>query len=79
MPIAALLSGGVSLVAAAAVNGGVTLDDELNANRIAKNCQMQQYVKNNNEILITMATKSTVSAITGSVNIVNAPIQPTVE
>jgi len=79
MPIAALLSGGVSLVVAAAVNGGVTLDDELNANRIAKNCQMQQYVKNNNEILMTMATKSTVSAITGSVNIVNAPIQPTVE
>ena len=67
MPIAALLSGGVSLVAAAAVNGGVTLDDELNANRIAKNCQMQQYVKNNSDILMTMATKSTVSAITGSV------------
>ena len=79
MPIAALLSGGVSIVAAAAVNGGITLDDELNANRIAENCQMEQYVKNNNDILMTMATNSTVSAITGSINIVNAPIQPTLE
>ena len=79
MPIAALLSGGLSLVAAAAVNGGVTLDDELNANRIAKNCQMQQYVKNNNDIVMRMAANSTVSAITGSISIVNAPIQPGVE
>lgn len=79
MPIAAILSGGVSVVVAAAVNGGITLDDELNANRIAENCEMQQYLKNNEDILITMAANSTVSAITGSVNIVNAPIQPTIE
>ena len=79
MPIAALLSGGVSLLATAAVNGGITLDDELNANRIAKNCQLQQYIKNNNDIMMTMATNSTVSAITGSVSFVNAPIQPGIE
>ena len=34
MPIAAILTGGISVMAAAAVNGGITLDDELNANRI---------------------------------------------
>ena len=79
MPIAAFLSGGVSILATAAVNGGVTLDDELNANRIAKNCQMQRYIKNNNDIMMTMAASSTVSAITGSMNIVNAPIQPGIE
>ena len=79
MPIAALLTGGVPILAAAAVNGGITLDDEINANRIAKSCQMQQYVKNNNDIVLTMAANSTVSAITGSINIVNAPIQPVVE
>lgn len=79
MPVAAILSGGLSVVAAAAVNGGITLDDELNANRIAENCEMQQYQKNNNDILMTMATNSTVSAITGSVSIVNAPVQPTIE
>ena len=78
MPIAAILSGGVSVAVAAAVNGGITLDDELNANRIAENCEMQQYLKNNEDILMTMAANSTVSAITGSVNIVNAPIQPTI-
>ena len=79
MPIAALLTGGVPILAAAAVNGGITLDDEINANRIAKSCQMQQYIKNKNEIMMTMAANSTVSAITGSINIVNAPVQPVVE
>ena len=79
MPIAALLSGGVSIFATAAVNFGITLDDELNANRIAKNCQMQQYIKNNNDIMLTMAANSTVSAITGSISVVNAPVQPSME
>ena len=79
MPIATLLTGGVSILAAAAVNGGITFDDEINANRIAKSCQMQQYVKNNNDIVMTMAANSTVSAITGSISIVNASIQPGVE
>ena len=79
MPIAAFLTGGVPILAAAAVNGGITLDDEINANRIAKSCQMQQYVKNNNDIVMTMAANSTVSAITGSISILNAPIQPGVE
>ena len=79
MPIAALLTGGVPILAAAAVNGGITLDDEINANRIAKNCQMQQYIKNNTDIVTTLAVNSTVSAITGSVTTVNAPIQPGIE
>ena len=79
VPIAAFLTGGISVIAAAAVNGGITLDDELNANRIAKNCDIEQYFKTNGDILITMATKTSVSAITGSFNIVNAPVQPTIE
>ena len=79
VPIAALLTGGLSVMAAAAVNGGITLDDELNANRIAKNCDIEQHFKTNSDILITMATKTSVSAITGSFNIVNAPVQPTIE
>ena len=79
MPIAAILTGGISVLAAAAVNGGITLDDELNANRIAKNCDIEQHFKTNSDILITMATNTSVSAITGSFNIVNAPVQPTLE
>ena len=79
MPVAAVLSGGVSVVLAAAVNGGITLDDELNANRIAEICEMQQHWKNNDEILMTMVSNSTVSAITGSVGIINAPVQPAFE
>ena len=71
VPIAAILTGGISVMAAAAVNGGITLDDELNANRIAKNCDIEQ-LQTNSDILITMATKTSVSAITGSFNIVNA-------
>ena len=79
MPVAAVLSGGVSVVLAAAVNGGITLDDEINANRIAQNCELQEYQKSNADILMTMTTNSTVSAITGSFNIVNAPVQTTIE
>ena len=79
MPIAAVLSGGVSVLLVATVNGGITLDDEINANRIAENCELQEYKKSNADILVTMATNSTASAITGSVNIVNMPVQPTIE
>ena len=79
MPVVAVLSGGVSVLLAATVNGGITLDDEMNANRIAENCELQEYKKSNADILVTMATNSTVSAITGSVNIVNAPVPTTVE
>ena len=79
LPIAAVLAGGLSVVLAATVNGGITLDDEINANRIAKNCELQEFRKSSTDILVTMATNSTVSAITGSVNIVNAPVQTTIE
>ena len=61
------------------VNGGITLDDEINANRIAENCELQEHKKSNADILVTMATNSTVSAITSSVNIVNAPVQTAIE
>ena len=79
MPVAAILSGGMSVLLAATVNGGITLDDEINANRIAENCELEEYKKSNADILMTMATNSTVSAVTGSVNIVNAPVPTTVE
>ena len=79
MPVVAVLSGGVSVLLVATVNGGITLDDEMNANRIAENCELQEYKKSKTDILVTMATNSTVSAITGSVNIVNAPVQTTIE
>ena len=79
MPLTALLTGGIPILAAAAVNGGITLDDEINANRIAKSCQMQQYIKNNSDIVTTMAVNSTLSAITGSFTVVDAPIQPGIE
>ena len=69
----------MSVLLVATVNGGITLDDEVNANRIAKNCDLQEHKKTNGDILLTMATNSTVSAITGSVNIVNAPVQTTIE
>jgi len=79
MPVAAILSGGMSVLLAATVNGGITLDDEINANRIAENCKLEEYKKSNADILMTMATNSTVSAVTGSINIVNAPVPTTVE
>ena len=79
IPVVAVLSGGASVLLAATVNGGITLDDEINANRIAENCELQEHKKSNADILVTMATNSTVSAITSSVNIVNAPVQTAIE
>ena len=79
MPVVAVLSGGVSVLLVATVNGGITLDDEINANRIAENCELQEYKKSNVDILATMATNSTFSAVTGSVSVVNAPVPTTVE
>ena len=79
MPVAAIFSGGMSVLLVATVNGSITLDDEVNANRIAENCDLQEYQKTNGDILVTMATNSTVSAVTGSINIVNAPVPTTVE
>ncbi len=79
MPVAAIFSGGVSVIVAAAVNGGITLDDEINANNIAEACKLQDYRKSNTEIFMTMATNSTVSVITGSVSIMNSPVQTTIE
>ena len=79
MPVVAVFSGGVSVLLVATVNGGITLDDEINANRIAENCELQEYKKSNADILVTMATNSTASAITGSVNIVNMPVQTAIE
>ena len=79
MPVAAIFPGGMSVLLVATVNGSITLDDEVNANRIAENCDLQEYQKTNGDILVTMATNSTVSAVTGSINIVNAPVPTTVE
>ena len=79
MPVAAILSGGISVLLAATVNGGITLDDEINANRIAENCELQEHKKSTTDIFMTMATNSTVSAVTGSVSVVNAPVPTTVE
>ena len=50
MPVATILSGGVPVLLAAIVNGGITLDDEINANRIARNCELQEYNKSNADI-----------------------------
>ena len=77
IPVVNILSGGLSVVAAAALNGGITLDDELNANRIAETSEMQQYQKNKKHY--NNGDQFNSDAITGSVNIVNAPVQTTIE
>ena len=38
LPVTAILTGGASVIAAAAANASITLDDEMNANQIAENC-----------------------------------------
>ena len=79
LPVTAILTGGASVIVAAAANAGITLDDEMNANQIAENCGFSEQARSNRDIMATIATNSTVSAISGSVNFLNVPIQTHLE
>ena len=79
LPVTTILTGGTSLIVAAAANASITLDDEINANQIAKNCDTNEQARSNRDIMATIATNSTVSAISSSVNFLNVPIQTHVE
>lgn len=79
LPVTAILTGGASVIVAAAANASITLDDEMNANQIAENCGSSEQARSNRDIMATIATNSTVSAISGSVNFLNVPIQTHVE
>lgn len=79
LPVTTILTGGTSLIVAAAANASITLDDEINANQIAENCDSNEQTRSNRDIMATIATNSTVSAISSSVNFLNVPIQTHVE
>lgn len=79
LPVTAILTGGASVIVAAAANASITLDDEMNANQIAENCGSSEQARSKRDIMATIATNSTVSAISGSVNFLNVPIQTHVE
>jgi len=79
LPVTTILTGGTSLIVAAAANASITLDDEINANQIAENCNSNEQTRSNRDIMATIATNSTVSAISSSVNFLNVPIQTHVE
>ena len=70
LPIGGLLTGGFSLLTMAVANASITLDDEINANKIAKACGVIEHVKENTDIALAIASNSAFSAITGSANIV---------
>ena len=79
LPVTTILTGGTSLIVAAAANASITLDDEINANQIAETCNSNEQTRSNRDIMATIATNSTVSAISSSVNFLNVPIQTHVE
>ena len=75
LPLGSVLYGGLSLVTMAIANAGITLDDEINANKIARACGLKKHFRENTDIALTIASNSAVSAITGKTNFVGAPIQ----
>ena len=77
IPVAGVLSGGLTLFAAALTNAGITIDDEVNANRIARECELENHLKNGEDIIFTVAQNATVNALTGTVSPINSPVQPT--
>ena len=79
LPMSAVLTGGLSLITVAVANAGITLDDEVNANRIAKACGLREHLKENTDIALTMASNSAVSAITGTANFASVPLQKGME
>lgn len=79
LPVTAILTGGTTAIVAAAANASITLDDEINANKIVENCETSGKARSNRDILATIATNTTVSAISGSVNFLDIPIKTHVE
>ena len=79
LPVSTVLTGGLSLITVAVANAGITLDDEVNANRIAKACGLRAHLKENTDIALTMASNSAVSAITGTANFASVPLQNSME
>ena len=79
LPVSGVLTGGLSLLTVAVANAGITLDDEVNANRIAKACGLREHLKENTDIALTMASNSAVSAITGTANFISVPLQTGME
>ena len=75
IPISGLLTGGFSLLTMAVANASITLDDEINANKIAEACGLKEHVRENTDIALTIASNSAFSAITGSANVIVPTLQ----
>ena len=61
IPAGSFLLGGLPLVAMALTSAGITLDDEINANNIARNCKLNDKIRDDRELVLTVAQNATVS------------------
>ena len=73
IPIGGIFVGAYSIAMAAATNVGITLDDEINANRIAVDCNLVEKQKDNREIAVTIAQNMAISAVGGQISPINMP------
>jgi hypothetical protein len=70
-----LLTGALPSVAVLVANGGVIVDDEVNANRIAKDCKLEAMTHDDKGVFANVLTRGSISLISG----VPSPIAPPVQ
>ena len=69
-----LLAGALPSAAVLVANGGVIVDDEVNANRIAKDCELETMTQDNKGVFADVLRRGSISLISG----VSSPIAPPV-
>ena len=67
-----LLAGALPSAAVLVANGGVIIDDEVNANRIAKDCGLEAMTQDDKGVFANVLKRGSISLISG----VSSPIAP---
>ena len=70
-----LLAGALPSAAVLVANGGVIVDDEVNANRIAKDCGLEAMTQDDKGVFANVLKRGSISLISG----VPSPIAPPVQ
>ncbi len=71
----ALLAGVLPSAAVLVANGGVIVDDEVNANRIAKDCKLETMTKDDSGVFANVLKRGSISLISGASSPIESPVQ----
>ncbi len=74
-----LLAGALPSAAVLVANGGVIVDDEVNANRIAKDCELKTMTQDDAGVFTNVLKRGSISLISGASSPITPPVQVGVE